>query len=142
MNRYFWCDECESEIGEFEIATLIEPYGQSFSVCPNCRGDLEEMEKCDLCGEYERQENLEYDGGLTVCKECIRQKSNDYKLLEKINGTEEARIQSVYAFILTPDEVNEALREYAEKIGRTDDCYEFARDNLEEFVKLINEREV
>lgn len=146
MNKYFWCNKCNSQMGEFEVATFLEPYGRGFSVCPKCRGDLEEMQKCDLCGEYEIQENLErdlgYDGNVTVCTECISQYTNNFALLEKIKGTEEIRIPSIYAYILTPDEVNKALQEYAEKIGRERDCYEFARDNLEEFVKLIKEREV
>lgn len=137
MNRYFWCNKCNSQMGEFEVATFLEPYGKSLSVCPTCRGDLQEMEKCDLCGEYEIPDNLNKDGDVTVCTECLSQASGSFALLEKINGTEEIRIPSIYAHILTPDEVNKALREYAEKIkiDRGWDCYEFARDHLEEFVK-------
>lgn len=136
MNKHYWCPECKCEFDCFQTATLIEPYGESFIVCPHCKGDLEDMIVCDACGEYELEDNFVYDE-VSVCKECIKQYSKKYSFCEKIAEEEPVNIPSVYAYCLSPDDIINALREYVK--ANDIDCEDFLCDNLQEFVRVMKE---
>ena len=87
----YYCNKCKSILNELkeEETTYEEFYGVGYLfpdshsmvyyVCPCCGAevdDIEEMEKCDVCKDYFRKNELkemyvneEYVGN--ICKDCV-----------------------------------------------------------------------
>ena len=75
----YYCNDCECEFEEpkeerehhSELNGMGGITWESFFVCPNCGSDwIEEMTKCDLCGEWSRETKI--FGRPDVCDECRR----------------------------------------------------------------------
>ena len=67
----FKCYDCREVFAEPLIYKEPYPYGmgyanQLFSRCPYCKGSFDEAKKCEDCGEYFFEDELE-DG---ICEEC------------------------------------------------------------------------
>ena len=70
MFRY----ECHNCGKKFEQPDIVQerhglgypPY-EDVTVCPYCHGYFEEMQKCEICGEYFCEDEIEYG----VCHECV-----------------------------------------------------------------------
>ena len=64
------CSNC-GEIFE-EPNSIKEDWGETFSVCPYCNGDYDEVKQCDHCDEWHTEDEL-YDGW---CEKCLRETIN------------------------------------------------------------------
>ena len=64
------CSKC-GEVFE-EPNSIKEDWGETFSVCPYCNGDYDEVKQCDHCDEWHTEDEL-YDGW---CEKCLRETIN------------------------------------------------------------------
>ena len=64
------CSNC-GEIFE-EPNSIKEDWGETFSVCPYCNGDYDEVKQCNHCDEWHTEGEL-YDGW---CEKCLRETIN------------------------------------------------------------------
>ena len=64
------CSNC-GEIFE-EPNYIKEDWGETFSVCPYCNGDYDEVKQCNNCDEWHTDDEL-YDGW---CEKCLRETIN------------------------------------------------------------------
>ena len=64
------CSNC-GEVFE-EPNSIKEDWGETFSVCPYCNGDYDEVKQCDHCDEWHTEDEL-YDGW---CEKCLRETIN------------------------------------------------------------------
>ena len=64
------CSNC-GEIFE-EPNSIKEDWGETFSVCPYCNGDYDEVKQCDHCDEWHTEDEL-YEGW---CEKCLRETIN------------------------------------------------------------------
>ena len=63
-------DRCREDIGEYMGRTAYE----DFYVCPSCGSDdVDEMMKCELCGEYVPAHKMAAGVRRDVCEECCRE---------------------------------------------------------------------
>ena len=84
MEKKWYCEDCGETFDEPEIVTKTTwchskyiGYGgyipDTESYCPHCGSDeIDECEKCDLCGEYFPPSQLDYVGSsdFNACEEC------------------------------------------------------------------------
>ena len=72
------CCECGNLFEESEQATWEERHGldsppyETWSGCPVCKGDYEEVHQCKECGDWHAEDEL-YDGW---CETCLRETIN------------------------------------------------------------------
>ena len=72
------CTECENLFEEGEQATWEERHGldsppyEKWSGCPICKGDYEEVYRCEECGDWHTEDEL-YEGW---CEKCLRETIN------------------------------------------------------------------
>ncbi len=72
------CAECGNLFEEGEQATWEERHGldsppyEKWSGCPVCKGDYEEVYRCEECGDWHSEDEL-YDGW---CEKCLRDTIN------------------------------------------------------------------
>ena len=64
------CSNC-GEVFE-ESNSIKEDWGETFSVCPYCNDDYDEVKQCDHCDEWHTEDEL-YDGW---CEKCLRETIN------------------------------------------------------------------
>ena len=64
------CSNC-GEVFE-EAKSIKEDWGETFSVCPYCNGDYDEVKQCDHCDEWHTKDDL-YSGW---CEKCLRETIN------------------------------------------------------------------
>ena len=64
------CSNC-GEVFE-EPNSIKEDWGETFSVCPYCNGDYDEVKQCDHCDEWHTEDEL-YEGW---CEKCLRETIN------------------------------------------------------------------
>lgn len=67
------CYECGRVFDDCEVATIVEPYGERHSGCPNCGGAYGEAEKCYICQEYSAVEFMKGN----ICHDCIFESMNE-----------------------------------------------------------------
>ena len=61
------CSNC-GEVFE-EPNSIKEDWGETFSVCPYCNGDYDEVKQCDHCDEWHTEDELYYGW----CEKCLRE---------------------------------------------------------------------
>ena len=72
------CENCGNLFEEGEQAVWKENHGldsppyETWSGCPICRGDYEEVNQCKKCGDWHSEDEL-YDGW---CEKCLRETIN------------------------------------------------------------------
>ena len=72
------CENCGNLFEEGEQAVWEENHGldsppyETWSGCPICRGDYEEVNQCKKCGDWHSEDEL-YDGW---CEKCLRETIN------------------------------------------------------------------
>ena len=72
------CANCGNLFEEGEQAVWEETHGldsppyETWSGCPVCRGDYEEVHQCKKCGDWHSEDEL-YDGW---CEDCLRETIN------------------------------------------------------------------
>ena len=83
----YYCRDCNTEFERpkevkdkhSELNGMGGVTYETFCVCPNCGSDwIEEMEKCEMCGEW--SVDLELFGRTDICDEC--RKKIEAKLID------------------------------------------------------------
>jgi DNA-directed RNA polymerase subunit RPC12/RpoP len=62
------CTECGRLFLEEEVLEMVQPHGEVFLGCPNCKGYFEEIKKCKFCEEDFGESEL-IEG---ICEKCIK----------------------------------------------------------------------
>lgn len=71
--RMFKCKRCDHLFEDGEQSRWTEMHGfssgsgEDWSGCPLCNGDYEEVQPCEVCGEYSTEE---------YCPECVKKVRN------------------------------------------------------------------
>lgn len=135
-----------------EPKIIKEPHGELLAHCPVCGDSFEEAERCEICGEYFRPDEL-YDG---VCNDCINEYRYDWatciRFADKEKVKTEIEINSVLALLYSPEEIEQILVEHFTKkrrstyissdadmeiVKRETDCIEFINDDRYWFAGMI-----
>lgn len=98
------CLICDRTFHEFDVQT--DEFGNKKAVCPYCKGDIEDMYECKVCGGLVSEDDLW--GG--VCGECIEKHTNLDNCIEF--GNEDKKKIEINGFILsllTEEQINDIL---------------------------------
>ena len=89
------CLECGYVMEAEEVASWVEPHGETLHGCPRCFSAVEKAEKCIVCGSYELEEGLKY------CKECREDVQKRFlEMLDKtFNEKEKELIEDCFEYI-------------------------------------------
>ena len=164
------CTECGNLFEEGEQATWEETHGldsppyETWSGCPVCKGDYEEVHQCKKCGEWTYDDEL-YNGW---CEKCLRDTINYDTFFEYCEANkDEQYLDSFMMFYLLggmdcPDKVSPEFHRLmvetykrmvanakllGDKFGFLDKCIRFIMDDdgysgREDYAEWLNEREV
>lgn len=117
------CLICDRRFHEFDVQ--VDEFGGEKAVCPYCKGEIEDMHECKLCGEFYSDDN----GAAGVCDACIHKHAtfdnclnygDDSKTNVKING--------FVASVLTESQINEILIREITKINSAIPLFSLLRD--------------
>ncbi|MCM1236789.1 MAG: hypothetical protein NC489_42475 [Ruminococcus flavefaciens] len=122
----FICEDCGTVLHEDELRTersYISDYAggcyENITTCP-CGGDIEEAERCEMCGEYYKSEDL-HDG---VCIECLREEmtvDNAIKCGADGSARDEVSINGFFAWLFTAEKIDEILLREVERLIKKSD---------------------
>ena len=122
------CLICDRRFHEFDVQT--DEFGNRRAVCPYCKGDIEDMYECKICGELMSEDDLW--GG--VCLECIDKHTNLDNCIEF--GNDDKRKVEVNGFIfslLTEEQINDILVRIIRDANTITpiDCSEYVSDDYD-----------
>ena len=106
----FECFTCERQFFDFDIQT--DEFGGKKAVCPYCKGDIEDMHECKLCGEVYSDD----EGASGVCNDCILKHAtfeNCLEFGERSKTKVTIEVNSFVEYILSSSEFNEILNRVA-----------------------------
>ena len=75
-----------------EPNSVKEDWGESFSVCPYCNGDYEEIHQCKECDEWHTENEL-YSGW---CEKCLRETINYDTFFEYCEANKDERYLDIF----------------------------------------------
>ena len=84
------CSNC-GEVFE-EAKSIKEDWGETFSVCPYCNGDYDEVKQCNHCDEWHTEDEL-YDGW---CEKCLRETINYDTFFEYCEANKEHQYLDIF----------------------------------------------
>lgn len=141
----FICMDCGRIFEDEEQKTWSESRGEFWGVscseemsgCPDCGGDYDEAEQCEICGKDCCKEELICG----VCEECIDEASKNFKLCEKICGDEkkEIKINALLASLFDEGDIEQILKEYIKDKWQDVDCTPFVVDDKPWFAERLAE---
>lgn len=107
------CNRCGLRFEKYVVAEekhgLGYPPYEKIAACPHCHGTFEELEKCEICGEWHTQDEITNG----VCDKCIYSFDSDiefcYTLGNEEESTECVSINGFIASVLTNEQINEIL---------------------------------
>jgi hypothetical protein len=106
------CDKCGTLVEAHELPFVTEAHGERHrNYNCNCGGEFVEATKCDVCGEW--FDNRELDG---VCEVCLAEYETTGDALA-IGGenTTSVEINGFIAYALDPVVINEILTKWVEE---------------------------
>ena len=135
------CLICDRRFHEFDVQ--VDEFGGKKAVCPYCKGEIEDLYECKVCGGLYSDDELESG----VCRECIDKHTtfdnciefgNDCKVNVKING--------FVAYVLSSEQINEILIREAKKANEiipfeTTEQLEFVASDTGWFAEQILKKE-
>ena len=161
------CSNC-GEVFE-EPNSIKEDWGETFSVCPYCNGDYDEVKQCDHCDEWHTEDEL-YDGW---CEKCLRETINYDTFFEYCEANKDEQYLDIFVMEVLldtkcPDKVSwdfhqlmikyykecvDAVTSWGKLMGRKHiddflvDCIRFIMDDdgsigRENYADWLNNREV
>jgi hypothetical protein len=77
------CTTCGHLFEDGEQETWQEIHGETFSGCPLCKSDYEEVKPCKICGSYEHEVDED------CCDKCQKDIMKRFNNLIKENFTEQ-----------------------------------------------------
>ena len=130
------CYDCERTFNEPKFTK--EAHGEVFACCPYCNGSFDEAEKCEICGEYFFEDEL--NGGC-VCDDCVEEYKRDLETCYKIsaNEKEEIKINALLASLFDVDEIEAILYQQLESVKDNIDCSAFINEDKDWFAEKLAE---
>lgn len=105
MNRTYKCTQCDYVFDHDERRTVVEKHGfyddvvETFSCCPCCGGNYEEVVDCCECGESFTEKKL-YDGW---CEKCLRETINYDTFFEYCEANKDRQYLDIFVMSLCFD---------------------------------------
>ena len=161
------CVNCGNLFEEGEQAVWEETHGldsppyEKFSGRPVCKGDYEEVYKCDSCGDWNSEDEL-YDGW---CEKCLRETINYDTFFEYCEANKDKQYLDIFMMsdflcMDCPDNVSPEFHQLmietykhgvanakllGEKFGFLADCIQFVMDDdgysgRENYAEWLNNR--
>jgi hypothetical protein len=123
------CTSCGYITDILKTYTEWHPYGDGHAsetiadfYCPICRQELEQAEKCSICGEIKSLEDDVMYGG--ICDECLKDKAKDLDAViecAKLDAEKQkVEVSSFLAYIFSPATVDEILWEYFNNVCKSE----------------------
>lgn len=148
MNKMYKCETCGAVFESPDaVSERIGEYGgmpayRDVCICPQCHCDeFEEARKCEICGEWKSEDEMECD----VCYDCMDKHKYDFDYCENLCGdeTEAVQINSLYASLLTPRQIDVILRRELKQANEIQplDCTEFIDSDRSWFADRMIEKE-
>lgn len=134
-----------------EPKIIKEPHGELLAHCPVCGDSFEEAERCEICGEWCRPDEM-YDD---ACDDCINDYRYDWQTCWKFAHDDKAKteieVNSVLATLFSAAEIEDVMFEYLLKITKPHsgtstekeiirsqtDCIDFINDDRYWFAEMI-----
>jgi hypothetical protein len=99
----------------------LHPYGDGYAGetlqnldCPVCGYEMDEAEKCLVCGQIKSTEDVDFYNG--ICEHCLREKAEDFdtvrKCAEIYPEKRTVEVDTLIHYLLSPEDVNSALWSY------------------------------
>ena len=133
----FKCYDCERVFDEPKF--MKEAHGETLVCCPYCNGSFDKAKKCEICGEYFFDDEL--NGGC-VCDDCIEEHKRDFDTCYSISETaekEEIKINALLASLISVSKI-EAILYHILKEAEYVDCSQFINQDRDWFAeKLVEE---
>lgn len=128
------CLICDRRFHDFDVQT--DEFGGKKAVCPYCKGDIEDVYECKLCGELYSDDELESG----VCLKCIDKHTNLDNCIEF--GNDDKRKVEVNGFIfslLTEEQINDILVRIIRDANTITpiDCSEYVSDDYDWYGEQI-----
>ncbi len=139
------CEHCGLHFEEYD--TIEETHGldcgpyEVIAVCPHCHSSFEELEQCEICGEWYTQDEV-ISG---VCDSCVYSRSEDIDLCYKLGGEDDAlesvKLNGFVASIFSPEQINHILMNCITEINSftTISCYKFIGNDKSWFAEKLKE---
>jgi DNA-directed RNA polymerase subunit RPC12/RpoP len=131
------CYDCGETFNEPK--TVKEPHGEVLACCPYCNGSFDEAKKCEICGEYFFEDEL--NGGC-VCDGCVEEYKQNFETCYAIAETtekEEIKINALLASLVSVSKIEAVLCHILKEKGDVD-CSVFINEDKDWFAeKLIEE---
>lgn len=131
------CYDCERTFNEPKFTK--EAHGEVFACCPYCNGSFDEAKKCEICGEYFFEDEL--NGGC-VCDDCVEEYKNDFDTcyaISEIAEKEEIKINALLASLVSVSKIEAVLYHILKEKGDVD-CSVFINEDKDWFAeKLLEE---
>ncbi len=166
----FRCESCGHLFEEGEQAVWEETHGldsppyETWSGCPVCKGDYEEVHQCRDCGDWHSDDEL-YDG---LCENCLRETINYETFFEYCEANKGDKYLDIFVMadllggMDCPDNISQEFHQLmietykrtvanakllGEKFGFLADCIRFIMDDdgsigRENYADWLNKREV
>jgi hypothetical protein len=131
------CYDCERTFNEPKFTK--EAHGEVFACCPYCNGSFDEAKKCEICGEYFFEDEL--NGGC-VCDDCVEEHKRDLKTCYAIAETtekQEIKINALLASVFDITEIEEILYQQLESVGNNNDFSAFINEDKHWFAEKLAE---
>lgn len=131
------CYDCDRTFNEPKFMT--EAHGEVFACCPHCNGSFDEAKKCQICGEYFLEDEL--NGGC-VCDDCVEEYKRDLKTCYKIAETTEKEKIKINALLVSAfdiAEIEEILYQQLESVGNNNDFSTFINEDKHWFAEKLAE---
>lgn len=130
------CYDCERTFNEPKFTK--EAHGEVFACCPYCNGSFDEAKKCEICGEYFFEDEL--NGGC-VCDDCIEEHKRDFETCYSIAETtekQEIKINALLASLVSVSKI-EAVLYHILKEAEYVDCSAFINEDKDWFAEKLAE---
>lgn len=135
------CDNCGAVMSEDDLSEhrywLSDYMGgtyESCCECSHCGGDVSEAERCSLCGEYFRKDDL-WSG---ICEDCLKSEmtvANAIDCGNEESAKEDVAINGFLASVFSAEEINAILlKAFEERVDASDANKNAAIDKAEEFI--------
>ena len=112
---------------------LVPAYEEEL-ICPHCKSnDIDDAEKCEICGSWCSTEELYDNGGIcTACLETYGTDDECFKACERNKDTESIELNSYLAYMFDEDEIEDILLAELKKLANSRNVVKLRDDFVKE----------
>lgn len=133
------CNRCGMLIEDEELGFGYEAHGEKVADTCRCGGDFIEATKCDVCGEW--FDNTDLNG---VCEDCLNYHETVGEALELgENDKTTVTINGFVAAVLSEEQINKILERWVEEnfTDRSKPVVEYCEDDKDYFADFVRDKE-